>query len=56
MTEYLKSGKKYRHFNVLSYLIRRNERKILEDVKLLNRVISERSHLSSPSNSRRKRR
>lgn len=49
--------KKHRHFNVLSYLIRRNKRTILEDVKLMNIVADGRlSSSSSNSRSKRKRR
>ncbi|HZW58277.1 MAG TPA: hypothetical protein VFF30_18455 [Nitrososphaerales archaeon] len=68
LTEYMKSSKKkkHRHFNVLSYLIRHNERKILEDVRLLKQVVntppssparaSSSSSSSSTNTTRRKRR
>ena len=39
LNTYIKRGTKIRHFNVIMTLIRRNQKNLEEDIKILNAVV-----------------
>ena len=53
LSTYVKKGQKIRHFNVIMTLIRRNQKNLEEDLKILNAVVRK---MKSSSNKRGRRR
>ena len=53
LNTYVKRGEKVRHFNVIMTLIRRNQKNLEEDMKILNAVVRK---INSSSNRRGRRR